>query len=62
MEPKFRVEFLDGAVEFIESLDDKTKAKIFYNLKLAQYKIENELFLHFKKNHYRLTYETTEST
>ena len=38
MEPKFKVEFLDEAVEFIESLDEKTKAKIYYNIKLSQYK------------------------
>lgn len=29
MEPKFNVEFLDEAVTFLESLDEKTKAKIF---------------------------------
>ena len=44
MEPKFKVEFLDEAVEFIESLDEKTKAKIYYNIKLSQYKNDNELF------------------
>lgn len=44
MEPKFKVEFLDDAVEFLESLDEKTKAKILYNIKLSQYKNDNELF------------------
>lgn len=44
MEPKFKVEFLDEAIEFLESLDEKTKAKILYNIKLAQYKNDNELF------------------
>jgi len=44
MTPKFKVEFLDEAVAFIESLDEKSKAKIFYNIKLAQYKNDNELF------------------
>ena len=44
MEPKFKVEFLDEAVEFLESLDDKTKAKIYYNIKLSQYKNDPELF------------------
>ena len=44
MEPKFKVEFLDEAVEFLESLDEKTKAKILYNIKLSQYKNDNELF------------------
>lgn len=44
MEPKFNVEFLDEAVTFLESLDEKTKAKILYNIKLSQYKNDNELF------------------
>ena len=44
MEPKFKVEFLDEAVKFLESLDEKTKAKIFYNIKLSQYKNDTELF------------------
>ncbi|MFK7050158.1 type II toxin-antitoxin system RelE/ParE family toxin [Flavobacterium columnare] len=44
MEPKFKVEFLDEAVKFIESLDEKTKAKILYNIKLSQYKNDKELF------------------
>lgn len=44
MEPKFKVEFLDEAVEFLESLDEKTRAKIYYNIKLSQYKNDNELF------------------
>ena len=44
MEPKYKVEFLDEAVTFLESLDDKTKAKILYNIKLSQYKNDNELF------------------
>ena len=37
MEPKFKVDFL-------ESLDEKTKAKILYNIKLSQYKNDTELF------------------
>ena len=44
MEPKFNVEFLDEAVTFLESLDEKTNAKILYNIKLSQYKNDNELF------------------
>lgn len=44
MKPKFEVEFLDEAVEFVESLDEKTRAKIYYNLKLSQFKKDNELF------------------
>ena len=61
MEPKFRVEFLDEAVEFIESLDDNTKAKIFYNIKLAQYKNDNELFKKLTENiwEFRTLYNKT---
>ncbi len=44
MEPKFKVEFLEDAIAFLESLDEKTKAKILYNIKLSQYKNDNELF------------------
>ena len=44
MEPKYKVEFLDEAVEFLESLDEKTKAKILYNIRLSQFKNDNELF------------------
>ena len=44
MEPKYKVEFLDEAVEFLESLDEKTKAKILYNIRLSEFKNDNELF------------------
>ncbi len=44
MEPKFKVEFLEDAVDFLESLDEKTRAKILYNIKLSQYKNDTELF------------------
>jgi phage-related protein len=44
MEPNFKVDFLDEAIEFLESLDEKTRAKIYYNIKLSQYRNDNELF------------------
>lgn len=44
MEPKFKVEFLEEAVEFLENLDEKTRAKIYYNIKLSQYRNDSELF------------------
>jgi mRNA-degrading endonuclease RelE of RelBE toxin-antitoxin system len=50
MEPKFKVEFLNEAIEFLESLDEKTKAKILYNIKLSQYKNDNELFKKLSDN------------
>ena len=61
MEPKFKVEFLDEAVEFIESLDEKTKVKIYYNIKLSQYKNDNELFKKLTDNiwEFRTLYNKT---
>lgn len=61
MGPKFKVEFLDEAVEFIESLDEKTKAKIYYNIKLSQYKNDNELFKKLTDNiqEFRTLYNKT---
>ncbi len=61
MEPKFKVEFLDEAVNFLESLDEKTKAKILYNIKLSQYKNDNELFKKLTDNiwEFRTLYKKT---
>jgi phage-related protein len=61
MEPKFKVEFLDEAIEFLESLDEKTKAKILYNIKLSQYKNDNELFKKLTENiwEFRTLYNKT---
>lgn len=61
MEPKFNVEFLDEAVEFMESLDEKTKAKIYYNIKLSQYKNDNDLFKKLTDNiwEFRTLYNKT---
>lgn len=44
IEPRFKVEFLEDVIEFLESLDEKTRTKIYYNIKLSQYKNDNELF------------------
>jgi phage-related protein len=44
MKSNFNVEFLPDAVEFLESLDEKTKEKIYYNIKKAQFVNDNELF------------------
>lgn len=61
MESKFKVEFLEEAVKFIESLDEKTKAKIFYNIKLSQYKNDTELFKKITDNiwEFRTLYNKT---
>ena len=44
MKPKFRIELLPEAVEFLEALNDRTREKIFYNLKKSQHINDNELF------------------
>ena len=44
MKPNFEVELLPDAVEFLELLDDKARAKIYYNIKKAQFVKDNELF------------------
>lgn len=44
MEEKFRVEFLDEAVEFLEQLDEKSRDKIIYNIWKARATNNNELF------------------
>jgi phage-related protein len=61
MEPKYKVEFLDEAVEFLESLDEKTKAKILYNIRLSQFKNDNELFKKLTDNiwEFRTLYNKT---
>ena len=65
MKPKFKVEFLDDAVEFLTDLDEKAREKIYYNLKKVQIKNDNTLFKKlnddiwefrtlFKRTQYRL--------
>lgn len=44
MTEKFTVRFLEEADEFLESLDQKTKEKIIYNIRKAQVINDNELF------------------
>ena len=65
MTDKFRVEFLPEAVDFIEGLDEKTRRKIYFNIRKAQVVIDSELLKKlngniwefrtlFNKTHYRL--------
>jgi len=65
MEPKYRIEFLDEAVEFLNELDEKAREKIYYNLKKAQITNDKTLFKKlndeiwefrtlYKRTHYRL--------
>ncbi len=44
MKPNFEIELLPEAIEFLENLDDKTREKIYYNIKKAQFINDNELF------------------
>lgn len=62
---KFDIEFLEGAVEFLEHLDEKVRDKIIYNITKARYSTDKELFkklngdiwefrTYYKSAHYRL--------
>jgi len=44
MKTNFDIELLPEAIEFIENLDDKTREKIFYNMKKSQSINDNEIF------------------
>lgn len=44
MKRNFEVELLPEAVEFLEKLDIKSREKIYYNIKKAQFSNSNELF------------------
>ncbi|MBI2282351.1 MAG: type II toxin-antitoxin system RelE/ParE family toxin [Bacteroidetes bacterium] len=44
MKPNFEVGLLPEAIAFLEDLDDKTREKIYYNIRKAQLVNDNELF------------------
>jgi phage-related protein len=44
MEERFKVEFLDEAVEFLESLEKKAREKVLYNIYKARTTQDPELF------------------
>lgn len=63
--PKFKVVFLEAAAEFLESLNEKVRDKIIYNITRARYSTDKELFKKLNdeiwefrtlmnKTHYRL--------
>ena len=63
--PKFKVEFLEDALEFLDNLDEKVRDKIIYNITKSRFSNDNELFKKltseiwefrtlFNKTHYRL--------
>ncbi len=41
--PRFDVKLLPEAVDFLDSLDEKSRDKVLYNLKKAQFVVDNEL-------------------
>ncbi len=65
MTEKFQVQFLEEAADFLDNLEEKTREKIYYNIKKAQVTNDRELFKKlnneiwefrtlFNKTHYRL--------
>lgn len=44
MQARFKVEFLQEASDFLDSLDLKTREKVIYNIWKAQFSQDNELF------------------
>ena len=44
MKQIFDVDFLPGAVEFLENLDDKAREKVYYNIRKSQFIQDNRLF------------------
>lgn len=44
MKSNFDVELLPEAIEFLESLDEKSREKVYYNIKKSQFVNDSELF------------------
>jgi hypothetical protein len=44
MDKKFKVDFLGDAIDFLDSLNEKTRRKIYYNARKAQIVNDPELF------------------
>ena len=43
-DPLFKIAYLEEAIEFLASLDDKVKSKITYNIGKSMYYIDKEIF------------------
>jgi len=65
MNKNFKVDFLGEAIDFVESLDEKVREKIYYNARKAQLVNDPDLFkkltdliwefrTKYNKNYYRL--------
>ncbi len=50
MEEKFNIDFLNDAIDFMNSLDSKARRKIYYNLKKSQIINDPELFKKLNEN------------
>ena len=61
MKPKYRIEFLEEAIVFIENLEKKVREKILYNLKKAQLTNDQKIFKKLNKNiwEFRTVYNRT---
>ncbi len=46
--PKFKIVYSDEVIDFLNSLDNKTKEKIIFNINKSKYVIDNELFKKLK--------------
>ena len=59
MEEKFNIEFLNNAIDFMNSLNSKARRKIYYNLKKSQIINDPELFKRLNENiwEFRTLYE-----
>lgn len=42
--PKFQIAYMQEAIDFLSSLDNKVKSKIAYNIGKSMYHIDKELF------------------
>ena len=75
MTEKFQVRFLEEAARFLDSLDEKARDKVIYNIQKARFSNDKELFkklkdeiwefrTFFKRTHYRLFafWDKTEKT
>ena len=61
MKPKFEVEFLSEAEDFMESLNPKAREKIYYNIRKSSITLDNELFKKLNSNiwEFRTLYNKT---
>lgn len=61
MKPKFKVEFLEEALAFLDAQEPKAREKIIYNIRKAQVTNDNDLFKKLTENiwEFRTLYKRT---